>query len=296
MEALFTGCDPIQIRLFTQKEAKNDIKKLEKMQDHQVKLTTALVTTREPPEELEYYEEAYRHSDPAEGKAAGDHSSMSNVNNLPSALPSLTGPQVCALYQFLQLNGNYSLVPTKEDGDCLYGAFRRGTDLPAEVADNHIKRCIVRALCHYHSFFYGYLSHAIGMIYGVERLDPAVLAEKIKKKQISSDDLRDQRLPGPLSFIDWIKLILQESAYGDEIVILVMSLLWQLKITVLYADDLSEKKFRHNQRITQVDMLLVYSGNTQHFVGAGRGLNLFRSACNILGSGHQKRCPWPFFE
>ena len=191
---------------------------------------------------------------------------MANVNNLPSALPSLTGPQVCALYQFLQLNGNYSLVPTKEDGDCLYGAFRRGTDLPAEVADIHIKRCIVRALCHYHDFFFGYLSHAIGMIYGVERLDPAVLAEKIKKKQISSDDLRDQRLPGPLSFIDWIKLILQESAYGDEIVILVMSLLWQLKITVLYADDLSEKKFRHNQRITQVDMLLVYSGNTQHFV------------------------------
>ena len=116
------------------------------------------------------------------------------------------------------------------------------------------------------------------MIYGVERLDPAVLAEKIKKEEISSDDLRDQRLPGPLSFIDWIKLILQESAYGDEIVILVMSLLWQLKITVLYADDLSEKKFRHNQRITQVDMLLVYSGDTQHFVGTGRGSTLFRNA------------------
>ena len=90
------------------------------MEDHpeyQLKLTTALVTTREPPEELQYYQEAYRHSGPAEGKAAGDHSSMSNVNNLPSALPSLSGPQVCALYQFLQFNGNYSLVPTKEDGD-----------------------------------------------------------------------------------------------------------------------------------------------------------------------------------
>ena len=110
------------------------------------------------------------------------------------------------------------------------------------------------------------------MIYGVERLEPAVLAEKIKKKELSTDDIRDQRLPGPLSFIDWIKLVLKESAYGDEIVILVMSLLWQLKITVLYADDLSERKFRHNQRITQVDMLLVYSGDTQHFVGAGRGL------------------------
>ena len=75
------------------------------------------MTSREPPEELKYYQEAYRHSAPAEGKAAGDHSSMANVNNLPSALPALSGPQVCALYQFLQLNGNFSLVPTREDGD-----------------------------------------------------------------------------------------------------------------------------------------------------------------------------------
>ena len=269
---------------------------MEEHPEYLTKLTTELVTSREPPEELKYYQEAYRHSGPAEGKAAGDHSSMSNVNNLPSALPALSGPQVCALYQFLQLNGNFSLVPTKEDGDCLYGAFRRGTDLPAEVADIHIKRCIVRAVCHHHQFFFGYLSHAIGMIYGVERLDPAVLAEKVKKKQISTDDLRDQRLPGPLSFVDWIKLILQESAYGDEIVILVMSLLWQLKITVLYADDLSEKKFRHNQRITQVDMLLVYSGETQHFVGAGRESIYFRSVSNILGSGHRKRWPYPNCE
>ena len=269
------------------------------MEDHPeyfTKLTTELVTSREPPEELKYYQAAYRHSGPAEGKAAGDHSSMSNVNNLPSALPALSGPQVCALYQFLQMNGNFSLVPTREDGDCLYGAFRRGTDLPAEVADIHIKRCIVRAVCHHHKFFFGYLSHAIGMIYGVERLDPAVLAEKVKKKEISTDDLRDQRLPGPLSFVDWIKLVLQESAYGDEIVILVMSLLWQLKITVLYADDLTEKKFRHNQRITQVDMLLVYSGETQHFVGAGRDSVYFRSVSNFLGSGHRKRWPYPICE
>ena len=133
------------------------------------------------------------------------------------------------------------------------------------------------------------------MIYGAERLAPEVLEQKIKKKDISADDLRDQRLPGPLSFIDWVKLVNQESAYGDEIVILVMSLLWQLKITVLYADDLSEKKFRHNQRITQVDMLLVYSGETQHFVGAGRDLNLFRSVYNFLGSGHRKRWPNPIY-
>ena len=140
------------------------------------------MTSREPPEELQFYQEAYRHSAPAEGKAAGDHSSMSNVNNLPSALPALSGPQVCALYQFLQLNGNFSLIPTKEDGDCLYGAFRRGTDLPAEVADIHIKRCIVRALCYHHKFFFGYLSHAIGMIYGVERLAPEVWNKRSRKR------------------------------------------------------------------------------------------------------------------
>ena len=262
------------MRLFTQKEAEGDIKKLEKMDDHpeyKIKLTTTLVTEREPPAELQYYQAAYRYLAPAEGKAAGDHSSMSNVTNLPSALPALSGPQVCALYQFLQFNGNYTLVPTKEDGDCLYGAFRRGTNLPAEVADIHIKRGIVRAICHHHSFFYGYLSHAIGKTYGHDRMDLAVLEENIRKKKTSADGIRDQRLPGPLSFIDWIKLILQESAYGDELATMVMSLLWQMKITVLYAEDLTERKFRHSQRISQVEMLLVYCSDTQHFVGAGKG-------------------------
>ena len=249
---------------------------MEDKPEYKVKLTTALVTSREPPPELQYYHAAYRHPAPAEGKAAGDHSSMENVTNLPSALPSLKGPQVCALYQFLQYNGNFLLVPTKEDGDCLYGAFRRGTDLPAEVADIHLKRCIVKVLCHHHEFFYGYLSHAIGMTYGHDRLAPDVLQDRIKKKAIFADDLRDQRLPGPLSFIDWVKMVLEESAYGDDLVILVMSLIWQIKITVLYADDLTEKKFRHNQRITQVEMLLVYSADTQHFVGAGKGLRFIQ--------------------
>ena len=264
--------------------------------EYRVKLTTYLVTTRDPPQELQFYQAAYRYPAPAEGKAAGDHSSMANVSNLPSALPSLKGPQVCALYQFLQYNGNFSLVPTKEDGDCLYGAFRRGTDLPAEVADIHIKRCIVRVLCHHHDFFFGYLSHAIGMTCGHDRLAPEVLQDRIKKKSIAADELRDQRLPGPLSFIDWVKMVLEESTYGDELVILVMSLIWQMKITVLYADDLTERKFRHNQRITQVEMLLVYSADTQHFVGAGKGLRFIqkhlqniRKCYYIVGSALQKR-------
>ena len=107
---------------------------------------------------------------------------------------------------FCSFNGNFSLVPTKEDGDCLYGAFRRGTDLPAEVADVHIKRCIVKAICHHHQFFYGYLSHAIGMIYGVERLDPAVLAQKVKKKELSADDIKRSEAAWALSsYVDWIK-------------------------------------------------------------------------------------------
>ena len=67
-----------------------------------------------------------------QGKAPTDHSTMETVN-IPSPLPALNGNQVCTLYQYLQFNGGQSIIPTKEDGDCLYGAFRRGTDLPVEV-------------------------------------------------------------------------------------------------------------------------------------------------------------------
>ena len=45
------------------------------------------------------------------GKAPNEFQNMKNVVNIPSPLSSLNGRQLCRLYQFLNNNGQYRLLP-----------------------------------------------------------------------------------------------------------------------------------------------------------------------------------------
>ena len=216
------------------------------------------------------YQSCMKITTTAQGKAPEDFPGLTNVSNLPSPLPALDGNQVIQLYQFLNNNGGYGLSPTKEDGDCFYGAVRRGTKMKAEVADIHLRRAIIRAMASNHEFFYSTFHYAIAQQYGHFRHPPEVLENLIKTKKISDNDLRDQRMPGPFSFLEFLEFHLKSSSYADDIIICTVSMLWQLKITVLKAQDLSERRFRHNSRISRCDLLLIHCSNTEHFVGAGK--------------------------
>ena len=132
------------------------------------------------------------------GKAPNEFVNMQNVSNIPSPLPTLDGRQLCRLYQFLNNNGNYRLVPVPEDGDCFFGSFRRGTTLPYDCADVHVRRILLKGICNNHEFFYNILKCSIAQTYGHDRDTEEELKRKIQAGEISPQDLREQRLPGPL--------------------------------------------------------------------------------------------------
>ena len=48
-------------------------------------------------------------------------------------------------------------------------------------------------------------------------------------------------------------------------------MIWQMKITVLKAQDLSERRFRHRSRLAKTELLLIHCEETDHFVSAGKG-------------------------
>ena len=64
--------------------------------------------------------------------------------------------------------------------------------------------------------------------------------------------------------------MLKNSSYGDAMIVMAMSMLWNLKITVLNAERLFEIRFRHNSIISKADMVLVQSLQTEHYVAAGK--------------------------
>ena len=95
--------------------------------------------------------------------------------NMPSCFDTLDGKQICRLYQFLNNNGRFKIIPTNQDGDCLFGAFRRCTTLPAECADVHVRRLLVKVIATHHDFFYLLFKRNIVITYGLGRDPPEVL-------------------------------------------------------------------------------------------------------------------------
>ena len=51
-----------------------------------------------------------------------------------------------------------------------------------------------------------------------------------------------------------------------------MSMIWQLRITCLYAETLHELRFRHHKRIAQADLVFVVCSESDHFLSAGKQL------------------------
>ena len=230
------------MKLLTGEEVATHLERLQVIEDYQKVLMFPDFDLDNYTEGYNLYQASQRYSGSRQSKAPTSHKSMEGVN-IPSPLPSLNGNQVCTLYQFLQYNGGYQMIPTKEDGDCLFGAFRRGTDLPAEVADVHVRRLVIKVMLNYHEFFFGFLQQAIAMVYGCVRDSEEVLLNRIATGDITADELRDQKLPEPFSFFGYLKFMLQNSSYGDDLIITIMSQIWQMRITVLDAENLFERRF-----------------------------------------------------
>ena len=262
------------MKLFTAEEVTVKLERLKVIPEYQEVLMMPDVDLDNPSEGYKLYQKSQKYCGTIQGKAPTDYSSMTTVN-IPSPLPSLNGDQVCTLYQYLQFNGGISIIPTKEDGDCLFGAFRRGTDLPVEVADVHVRRLLLKVITNYHEFFFSLFKTPIAMQYGHVRETEEVIQGRIAKGTISEQDLRDQRLPGPFSFFGYLKHMSQNSSYGDDMMLMAMSMAWQMRVTVLDAETLFERRFRHNNRISKTDLLVIHCPSTQHFVSGGKRLFIF---------------------
>jgi hypothetical protein len=82
---------------------------------------------------------------------------------------------------------------------------------------------------------------------------------------------------GPYSYRTYLKYMAGSNSWGDEITLLVISLLFDLKITVIHAAELNHVKIRHNDpTLDTVDLILLYNG-TSHYSKIGN-LHIHRCA------------------
>ena len=66
-----------------------------------------------------------------------------------------------------------------------------------------------------------------------------------------------------------MEYLLTDGTWGDDHVLTLLSCMWQLKITILNADTLGETRIRHNDRLTDTELVVVFIGG-DHYMGTGK--------------------------
>ena len=202
----------------------------------------------------------------AQGKAPPEFEELKNQSSLGSS--RMTAQEEARLHAFLRANGGFALKQTQELGNCMYSAVLRGTDIKREFTTMHLRRLLVVMVSQYPVFFLKYLKRPIGLKYGVERLTKKQIALGKKKGTLSQKDLQDSKLPGPFSLHTYMQHVLKNGTWGDDIVLQLISCLWQISVTILKADGLGEIRIRHNMLISKVDLVVVHAGG-DHYLGCG---------------------------
>ena len=72
----------------------------------------------------------------------------------------------------------------------------------------------------------------------------------------------------PLSYKQYLKLLLQHDFWGDEVVLYTIFCMWSMKITVLNTKTMQEYRIRHDRMMDKADVVTTYNADN-HSNAAG---------------------------
>ena len=177
--------------------------------------------------------------------------------------------QLSRLTEYLVDNAGLNIAHTPKDGDCLYHSCRVAMDIPQEYVPQIMKRQIIVFMAQNAKVCSEIFNPSIQGIYGDSRMDPEEYESLKKAKALTPKQIEKQELPGPFSYLGYLKHQLKQGTWGDEIMVTAMSMMWQITVTILYAETLTEHRIRHDRLLGKVDMVVVFCGGC-HYIGASK--------------------------
>ena len=180
-----------------------------------------------------------------EGKVPSkDYASLkkqSTYSNIAVGLQNMQ--QYKTLEDYLRLNGGMEMYSVQMRGACMFASLRRCIDCPVEYSNTHLRRQIVVTVAENPEFFWPVLSQQIKGNYGHIRISKASYDKKKRDGTITPQEKEDFESPGPFSLKGYLQALLKRKFWGDEMVLMVSSMMWQVGITVLTSEILQCIKF-----------------------------------------------------
>ena len=182
-----------------------------------------------------------------------------------------TPSQYFRLCEYLTLNGGFEPVQVQARGACMFASFRRQIDCPEEYTNTHLRRQIVMELATHSEFFFPRLKLGIAGQYGAVRLTKEVYDAKCKDGTITEYEKTTYNEPGPFSYVSYLEFMLKSSTWGDEMMLMVLGMIFQLRVTMLNVTTLIATRYRHNEPVAKSDILMLLAGGN-HYMAAGRNI------------------------
>ena len=101
--------------------------------------------------------------------------------------------------------------------------------------------------------------------YGHVRLTKSQYRKKDRDGTLTPQERSDFNEPGPFSLVSYLEAFLDKVFYGDEITLVLISMMWQIRITVLQAETKMQTKIRHSNTLALADMVLVQTAHLHYF-------------------------------
>ena len=96
-----------------------------------------------------------------------------------------------------------------------------------------------------------------------------VKGDYIKETYGICDD--DAQFPGPFSYKEYCRNVLNKRFWGDALILYAISCMWAVKISVVNSKTLQQYKVRHTAGLRDADIVLVYN-SLSHYTTPSKSL------------------------
>ena len=124
------------------------------------------------------------------------------------------------------------MIPVEVNGNCLFSSVCQAVDCPFEYQTIHLKHQLVMMLANHHNFLFPIFKSSIAATYGFPRM-PEEYLQKYNDGTLTQEEADDHNTPGPFSYLGYMKALLTDGFWGDELCLALISMMWQISITVL---------------------------------------------------------------
>ena len=157
---------------------------------------------------------------------------------------------------------------------CMFSSLRRIISAPLEYRNIHLRRQLIIMMANHREFFFNLLKEHIRGTYGLPRQDEDEYQQRYRDGVLTDQEVQDHNCPGPFSFHSHLMALPSPNMWGDEQVLCLCSMMWQIGLRVVSAESFTQIRFRHKSSLERADGVLVMCLG-QHYVPAHKYLSLF---------------------